>query len=139
MPIGQLIFNPTPDSQLLQVHIHTITLLLEPGCCPVYGGVLLNSQLPVHPIPATYASLGIRRLVLLFTVTTPSMSCASSYALSSIQDDPDAMSSGAAVHEHEPRRRRRPSSFASNRRKSVVNQIMDGEEALLLRVYLFNL
>ncbi len=62
------------------------------------------------------------------------MSCSSSYALGSIQDAPEAMSSGAAVHDRRMQRRRH-SSFVPHRRKSIVNQIMDGEEALLLKVY----
>ncbi|KAI3329442.1 HlyIII-domain-containing protein [Xylariaceae sp. AK1471] len=65
------------------------------------------------------------------------MVCTSSYALGSNQDPPAAMSSGAEVSERETRQRRRHSSFIPHRRKSIVNQLMDGEEALLLRVDLF--
>ncbi|KAI0512456.1 HlyIII-domain-containing protein [Xylaria bambusicola] len=64
------------------------------------------------------------------------MSCASSYALGPIQDAPEATSSGATVHDRRIQRRRH-SSFVPYRRKSIVNHIMDGEEALLLKVDLF--
>ncbi|KAJ8121077.1 hypothetical protein ONZ43_g2382 [Nemania bipapillata] len=64
------------------------------------------------------------------------MACSSSYALGSIQDAPEATSSGAAVHDRKVQHRRH-SSFVPRRRKSLVNQIMDGEEALLLKVDLF--
>jgi adiponectin receptor len=66
--------------------------------------------------------------------TTSTMACTSSYALGSNQDAPTAMSSGAEVNERGTRQRRRHSSFIPHRRKSIVNQIIDGEEALLLRV-----
>ncbi|KAI1814459.1 HlyIII-domain-containing protein [Poronia punctata] len=65
------------------------------------------------------------------------MSCASSYALGSNQDPAAATSSGVATNERGPRQRRRHSSFVPHRRKSVANQITEGEEALLLRVDLF--
>ncbi|KAI0409591.1 HlyIII-domain-containing protein [Xylaria palmicola] len=65
------------------------------------------------------------------------MACSSSYALGSIQDAPAAVSSGAAPHDRRSVQRRRHSSFVPHRRKSLVNQIMDGEEALLLKVDLF--
>ncbi|KAI1112459.1 HlyIII-domain-containing protein [Nemania sp. NC0429] len=66
------------------------------------------------------------------------MACSSSYALGSVQDAPEATSSGAAVHGQRTHHRRRHSSFVPHhRRKSLVNQIIDGEEALLLRVDLF--
>ncbi|KAK5637496.1 hypothetical protein RRF57_013211 [Xylaria bambusicola] len=64
------------------------------------------------------------------------MSCASSYALGSIQDASEGTSSGATAHDRRIQRRRH-SSFVPHRRKSIVNQIMDGEEALLLKVDLF--
>ncbi|KAI1266786.1 HlyIII-domain-containing protein [Xylariaceae sp. FL1019] len=70
-------------------------------------------------------------------MNVPAMSCTSSYTLDSSQDASAASSSGAAVHVRGPRQRRRHSSFVPYRRKSIVNQIMDGEEALLLRVDLF--
>ncbi|KAI8632168.1 HlyIII-domain-containing protein [Xylariaceae sp. FL1651] len=64
------------------------------------------------------------------------MSCTSSYALGSM-DHPAAISSGTAAKQPGIWQRRRHSSFVPQRRKSIVNQIMDGEEALLLRVDLF--
>ncbi|KAJ2983276.1 hypothetical protein NUW58_g6278 [Xylaria curta] len=63
------------------------------------------------------------------------MSCSSSYAFGSVQDASEALSSGATVHDRRTMQRRRHSSFVHHRRKSLVNQIMDGEEALLLKVH----
>ncbi|KAI0394019.1 HlyIII-domain-containing protein [Xylariaceae sp. FL0594] len=65
------------------------------------------------------------------------MSCVPSYALGSSQDSSSGTSSGATVNERRPRQRRRHSSFVPHRRKSLVNQIMDGEEAILLRFDVF--
>ncbi|KAI1083299.1 HlyIII-domain-containing protein [Whalleya microplaca] len=67
------------------------------------------------------------------------MSC-TSFAFGSHESHEDlaeARSSGALGRENPPRQRRRQSSFTSRRRKSIVNQIMDGEEVLLLKVDLF--
>ncbi|KAI1828487.1 HlyIII-domain-containing protein [Xylaria intraflava] len=68
--------------------------------------------------------------------TTPTMSCSSSRALGPVQDSMGT-SSGAMVHNSKTIQRRRHSSFVPHRRKSLVNQIMDSEEALLLKVDLF--
>ncbi|KAI2619411.1 HlyIII-domain-containing protein [Hypomontagnella submonticulosa] len=65
------------------------------------------------------------------------MSCTSSFAFGSHQDQPDAKTSGTADHQNLPRQRRRHSSFMPRRRQSLVQQIMDGEEGLLLKVDLF--
>ncbi|GAW25215.1 putative hemolysin-iii family protein [Rosellinia necatrix] len=66
------------------------------------------------------------------------MPCSSSYALGPIEDVlPEATTSGAAVTDQKTIQRRRHSSFIPHRRKSLVNQIMDGEEALLLKVDIF--
>ncbi|KAI0175661.1 HlyIII-domain-containing protein [Hypoxylon sp. FL1284] len=65
------------------------------------------------------------------------MSCTSSFAFRSHQDPADARSSGTAQSENQPRQRRRHSSFMPRRRHSIVQQIMDGEEGLLLKVDLF--
>ncbi|KAI5920051.1 hemolysin-III related-domain-containing protein [Camillea tinctor] len=65
------------------------------------------------------------------------MTC-TSYAFGSHQDPAEARTSGATTHQTEPRQRRRHSSFVPHRRrKSIVNQIMEGEEGLLLKVDLF--
>ncbi|KAI0195962.1 HlyIII-domain-containing protein [Astrocystis sublimbata] len=63
------------------------------------------------------------------------MSCSTSYALGACHDSSDAMSTGAVVHDQRTQRRRH--SIAPRRRKSLVNQIMDGEEAILLKVDMF--
>ncbi|KAI1395473.1 HlyIII-domain-containing protein [Hypoxylon fuscum] len=65
------------------------------------------------------------------------MSCTSSFVLGSHQDQSDAKSSSTAQPENRPRQRRRHSSFMPRRRHSIVQQIMDGEEGLLLKVDLF--
>ncbi|KAI0022277.1 HlyIII-domain-containing protein [Xylariomycetidae sp. FL0641] len=66
------------------------------------------------------------------------MSCASSYVFGSHKDESAVSASGsAALREPDTRHRRRRSSYGPRRRKSVVHQIMDGEEALLLKVDLF--
>ncbi|KAI6093343.1 HlyIII-domain-containing protein [Hypoxylon rubiginosum] len=65
------------------------------------------------------------------------MSCTSSFAFGSHQDQVDARSSSTAQPENRPRQRRRHSSFMPRRRHSIVQQIMDGEEGLLLKVDLF--
>ncbi|KAI1863874.1 uncharacterized protein JN550_009372 [Neoarthrinium moseri] len=64
------------------------------------------------------------------------MACTSTFAIGSHEDLPGAASSGAQPHDVQPRQRRRRSSCIV-RRKSLVNQIMDGEEGLLLKVDLF--
>ncbi|KAK3382453.1 hemolysin-III related-domain-containing protein [Lasiosphaeria ovina] len=66
----------------------------------------------------------------------PNIACAPSFAFNSCDDSPEAKASGAQAHERPAARKRRPSHFAQ-RRKSIVNQIMDGEEGLLLKVDLF--
>ncbi|KAI1653634.1 HlyIII-domain-containing protein [Daldinia decipiens] len=65
------------------------------------------------------------------------MSCTSTFALGTRQEQSDSKSSGTADQENLPRRRRRHSSFMPRRRHSLVQQIMDGEEGLLLKVDLF--
>ncbi|KAI1101109.1 HlyIII-domain-containing protein [Jackrogersella minutella] len=65
------------------------------------------------------------------------MSCTSTFAFGSHQDLSGATTSGTADQENIPRRRRRHSSFMPRRRHSIVQQIMDGEEGLLLKVDLF--
>ncbi|KAI2628903.1 HlyIII-domain-containing protein [Xylaria nigripes] len=67
------------------------------------------------------------------TTTTSAMSC----TFGPIQGPSAAATSGAAVNDSRARQRRRHSSFIPHRRKSVVNQIMDSEEAILLKVDLF--
>ncbi|KAI1329632.1 HlyIII-domain-containing protein [Xylariaceae sp. FL0255] len=64
------------------------------------------------------------------------MACASSYSLGSAHDEPVATTS-ATSQDARPIQRRRRSSFVPSRRKSIVNHIIDGEEALLLKVDLF--
>ncbi|KAK6205816.1 hypothetical protein LQW54_008201 [Pestalotiopsis sp. IQ-011] len=56
--------------------------------------------------------------------------------MGSPEDIADSTSSRAQASEGQPRQRRRRSSFMP-RRKSMVHQIMDGEEGLLLKVDLF--
>ncbi|KAI4601384.1 hypothetical protein KJ359_011513 [Pestalotiopsis sp. 9143b] len=56
--------------------------------------------------------------------------------MGSQEDIADSTSSRAQTSEGQPRQRRRRSSFMP-RRKSMVHQIMDGEEGLLLKVDLF--
>ncbi|KAI1142711.1 HlyIII-domain-containing protein [Hypoxylon sp. FL0543] len=65
------------------------------------------------------------------------MSCTSTFAFGSHQDQSGAQSSSTANQENQTRRRRRHSSFIPRRRQSFVQQIMDGEEGLLLKVDLF--
>ncbi|KAI0482342.1 hemolysin-III related-domain-containing protein [Xylariaceae sp. FL0804] len=67
--------------------------------------------------------------------STSTMPCTSSYALGSRPDTPEASSSATAPRESGARQRRQ--SFTPHRRKSIVNQIMEGEEGLLLKVDLF--
>ncbi|KAI1341506.1 hemolysin-III related-domain-containing protein [Xylariaceae sp. FL0016] len=69
--------------------------------------------------------------------SSSAMPLSSSYACSSQQDLTEATTSGASARDNLPRQRRRHSSFGPRRRKSLVNQIMDGEEGLLLRLDLF--
>ncbi|KAH8675705.1 hemolysin-III family protein [Xylariales sp. PMI_506] len=64
------------------------------------------------------------------------MSCASPFAMTSHEDPTGASSSGVQAQEGQPTQRRRHSFFIP-RRKSIVNQIVDGEEGLLLKVDLF--
>ncbi|OTB02128.1 hypothetical protein M426DRAFT_62888 [Hypoxylon sp. CI-4A] len=65
------------------------------------------------------------------------MSCTSSFAFRAHQDQTGVASSTTALQEDRPARRRRHSSFIPRRRHSIVQQIMDGEEGLLLKVDLF--
>ncbi|KAK4097910.1 HlyIII-domain-containing protein [Parathielavia hyrcaniae] len=62
--------------------------------------------------------------------------CPSPFAFNACDDAPEAQSSGAHVQGRPAARKRRPSHFVQ-RRKSIVNQIMDGEDELLLKLDLF--
>ncbi|KAK3903081.1 ADIPOR-like receptor IZH3 [Staphylotrichum tortipilum] len=62
-----------------------------------------------------------------------SMGCPAPFTFGSCDDASQALSSGAQAQGRPAARRRRPSHFMQ-RRKSIVNQIMDGEEALLLKL-----
>ncbi len=64
------------------------------------------------------------------------MGCPAPFSFGSCDNAPDGHSSGARVQGQPPARRRRHSQF-TQRRKSIVNQIMDGEEGLLLKLDLF--
>ncbi len=64
------------------------------------------------------------------------MGCPAPFTFGSCDDAPQALSSGAQPQGRPAARKRRPSRFMQ-RRKSLVNQIMDGEEALLLKLDLF--
>ncbi|KAI2613536.1 HlyIII-domain-containing protein [Hypoxylon fragiforme] len=65
------------------------------------------------------------------------MSCASSFAFGAHPDHSGARTSATADPDTRPLRHRRHSSFMPRRRHSIVQQIMDGEEGLLLKVDLF--
>jgi len=62
------------------------------------------------------------------------MACASSFAMTAADKGMDTQTTGAEAQGASSARKRRHSSFAPPRRKSIVNQIMDGEEQLLLKV-----
>ena len=64
------------------------------------------------------------------------MGCPAPFTFSACDDGPDGLASGAQVQGRPAVRRRRHSHFMQ-RRKSIVNHIMDGEEALLLKLDLF--
>ncbi|KAK3329382.1 HlyIII-domain-containing protein [Apodospora peruviana] len=61
------------------------------------------------------------------------MACGAPFNFNSCDDNPEGRASGADVLERPSARPRQPSRF-SPRRKSFVNQIIDGEEALLLKM-----
>lgn len=60
----------------------------------------------------------------------------SSFTFGACDDASEGLASGAQVQDQPAARRRRHSHF-TQRRKSIVNQIMDGEEGLLLKLDLF--
>ncbi|KAG7293369.1 hypothetical protein NEMBOFW57_003417 [Staphylotrichum longicolle] len=64
------------------------------------------------------------------------MGCPAPFTFSSCDDAPEGLSSGAHLQGRPGVRRRRHSHFMQ-RRKSIVNHIMDGEEGLLLKLDLF--
>lgn len=59
------------------------------------------------------------------------------FSLASSDDTPEAVTSGTQVNERPALRNRRHSHFLPPRRKSIVNQIMETEEGLLLKIDLF--
>lgn len=67
---------------------------------------------------------------------SPNMGCPSPFSFSSCDDVPESAASGAQVQARPGVRRRRPSQFLQ-RRKSIVNQFIEGEECLLLKLDLF--
>ncbi|VBB71631.1 Putative protein of unknown function [Podospora comata] len=68
---------------------------------------------------------------------SPGLGCPSPFTFSACEDAPEAgQSSGAQAQERPALRQRRPSHF-KQRRKSLVNQFMEGEEGLLLKLDLF--
>lgn len=65
------------------------------------------------------------------------VACNSSLSYSTLDGAAEAMATATgaqAPSDQDPVRRRRHSSFARPRRKSLVNHIMDSEEGLLLKV-----
>ncbi len=64
------------------------------------------------------------------------MGCPAPFTFSSCDDAPEGSSTGARAQGRPAARRRRHSQL-TQRRKSIVNHIMDGEEALLLKLDLF--
>ncbi|KAL2264390.1 hypothetical protein VTK26DRAFT_4858 [Humicola hyalothermophila] len=64
------------------------------------------------------------------------MGCPAPFTFSSCDDASESRASGAQVQGRPPVRRRRHSHFMQ-RRKSIVNHIMEGEEGLLLKLDLF--
>ncbi|KAK4191752.1 hemolysin-III related-domain-containing protein [Podospora australis] len=65
------------------------------------------------------------------------MGCPAPFSFSACEDAPEAStSSGAQPQDRPVVRRRRPSAFMQ-RRKSLVNQLIEGEEGLLLKLDLF--
>ena len=64
------------------------------------------------------------------------MGCPAPFSFSACDDAPESSASGAQPQERPNVRRRRPSHFTP-RRKSIVNQFMEGEENLLLKLDLF--
>ncbi|KAK4153388.1 hemolysin-III related-domain-containing protein [Chaetomidium leptoderma] len=65
-----------------------------------------------------------------------SMGCPAPFTFGSCDDAPGGLSSGAQV-QGRPAARRRRHSYFMQRRKSIVNHLMDGEEGLLLKLDLF--
>lgn len=65
--------------------------------------------------------------------TTSNMTCSSSYSLASSEESPETRASGTDVQLVRPARKRRHSNFIP-RRKSIVKNFMEGEEALVLKV-----
>lgn len=65
------------------------------------------------------------------------MGCPAPFTFSSCDDAPEALASGARVQGRPAAARRRRHSHFVQRRKSIVNHIMDGEEGLLLKLDLF--
>ncbi|KAK3394476.1 hemolysin-III related-domain-containing protein [Podospora didyma] len=67
----------------------------------------------------------------------PNIACSPPFSFTSCDDTTEAaQASGSQTVERPAARKRRPSHFAQ-RRKSIVNQIMESEEGLLLKVDLF--
>lgn len=66
---------------------------------------------------------------------SPNMGCPGPFTFNSCDDASEAQTSGAQVQDRPAARNRRQSFM--QRRKSIVNQIIDGEEALLLKLDLF--
>ena len=64
------------------------------------------------------------------------MGCPAPFTFSACDNAPEGSSSGAQVPGRPAARRRRHSHF-TQRRKSIVNHLMDGEEGLLLKLDLF--
>lgn len=64
------------------------------------------------------------------------MGCPAPFTFSACEDAPEGHASGAQIQDRPAARRRRHSHFVQ-RRKSIVNHIMDGEEGLLLKLDLF--
>ncbi|KAJ9157305.1 Progestin/adipoQ receptor family protein [Pleurostoma richardsiae] len=65
------------------------------------------------------------------------MSCSSSLGLRTQDDSVEGLASGSEAQERRPARQRRHSHFTMPRRKSIVKQMMEGEEALVFKVDLF--
>ncbi|KAK4202433.1 hemolysin-III related-domain-containing protein [Triangularia verruculosa] len=65
---------------------------------------------------------------------SPNIGCPSPFTFGTCEDAPEAgLASGAQAQERPALRKRRPSHF-KQRRKSLVNQFMEGEEGLLLKL-----
>lgn len=68
------------------------------------------------------------------------MACASSFSFASCDEQSEGQATGAdaQLRREMAARKRRPSQFNLPRRKSLVNQIMEGEEGILEKVRLFH-